>query len=87
MKNYSGPYEVGKIPTFENGKEVWKFNRHNDGAMIIMGKDKEGDDCPVLNIPMRVNAKRGEAWRTTDPDQEAFAAALVELMNKWEDCL
>ena len=74
-----GPYRIG---TLGDGGQIM---RHNDGSMMIMGIDEEGDNCPALLIPMRVRAKRGEAWRTTDPGQEAFAKALVDLMNKWED--
>jgi hypothetical protein len=53
--------------------------------MIIMGLDDEGDDAPVLVIPMRARPKRGEAWRTTDADQESFARALVNAMNEYND--
>lgn len=62
VKNYQGPFRVGTVPTFDRdtGTEgPGKPNRHNDGAMIIMGRDEYGDPAPVLNIPMRVQAKRG----------------------------
>lgn len=54
------------------------------GAMIIMGMDDEGFNAPVLHVPMRVNAKRGQAWCTADPEQEAFAAFIVALLNALE---
>lgn len=82
--NYRGPYKIGTIGDLEGGGQIM---RHNDGCMIIMGKDEDDDNAPVLHVPMRVHAKRGEAWRTADPEQEAFAAALVDLMNKWGDLL
>lgn len=78
-KNFKGPYWIGRMG--ERGDETAKPHRHNDGAMIVMGRDEDGDPAPVLHIPMRANAKRGAAWSTTDPDQEAFAEAFVALMN------
>lgn len=81
--NYEGPYWIGMTPYFdsETKQEAERPRRHNDGSMSIMGRDSEGDNAPVLYVPMRVVAKRGEAWRTTDLEQEAFAAAIVALLN------
>lgn len=73
--NYNGPYRVG---TIGDGAQIM---RHNDGSMIVMGLDDVGDNCPAVIIPMRVHAKRGEAWRTTDHEQEAFAAFVVDTLN------
>jgi hypothetical protein len=55
--------------------------RQNDGSLTIMGFDAEGERAPVALIPMRVRPKRGEGWRTADPDQEAFARWVVETLN------
>jgi hypothetical protein len=30
---------------------------------------------------MRLKPKRGEGWITQDPDQEAFAALVVNILN------
>jgi hypothetical protein len=76
--NYRGPYAIALVPG--PGATMQPF-RHNDGAMIVLGTDAEGESAPVLHIPMRLTPKRGEAWRTADPDQEAFARALVALLN------
>jgi hypothetical protein len=47
-----------------------------------MGFDPDGRPTPVLYVPMLVaRPKHGEAWRTHDPDQEAFAHDLVEGLN------
>ncbi len=56
--------------------------RQNDGAMTIMRGDPDGEDyTPALMVPMIVRAKRGEAWKTADPEQEAFAQRVVDLLN------
>lgn len=81
--NYSGPYKLGTAPAVVDGKEATKPWRHNDGAMNIMSApDEYGDRHNVLTIPMlSVRPKRGEAWKTTDPEQEAFAAYVVAILN------
>jgi hypothetical protein len=86
--NFRGPYHVGRLGAEQliNGEVVLDpkagpIMRHADGSMIIMGTDADGEAAPVLLVPMRVRPKRGEAWRTADPDQETFAAALVVLLN------
>lgn len=83
--NYAGPYSIGG-ETLDDGRTIiW---RHNDGSLTIMGLDADGEPVPVLHVPMRARFKRGEAWKTTDPEQEAFARALVNIMNAadWSDC-
>jgi hypothetical protein len=81
--NYKGPYRIAVLMTGADGTPAPA--RHTDGAMIILGLDDEGESAPVLTIPMRARAKRGEAWRTTDPDQESFARALVAALNAYSD--
>lgn len=85
MQNYSGPYQIGSMPTGDNPEGGGAPHRHNDGSMVIMGRDEDGFSAPVLHIPMRIRAKRGEAWRTSDPDQEEFAARVVALLNSQEE--
>jgi hypothetical protein len=80
--NYKGPYTIAVTPTRDRGVQP---HRMTDGAMIIMGHDDEGDPAPVLTIPMRARPKRGEAWRTTDSDQESFARAVVAALNTYSD--
>jgi hypothetical protein len=71
------------MPAFdrETGKETERFFRHNDGSLNIMATDEDGDPIPVLTVRMGVSAKRGDAWKTDDPDQEAFAQHVVDLLN------
>jgi hypothetical protein len=61
--------------------------RHNDGSLIIM-RDRDGDASEaeaVLTVTLRrVRPKRGEAWKTPDPAQEAFAQHVVDLLNAAE---
>lgn len=66
--------------------ETAPIMRHNDGSMVIMLRlsDDEFDVRPALTVPMIIHAKRGEAWKTTDPEQEAFAARVVDLLNAAE---
>jgi hypothetical protein len=79
---YKGPYTVALMATGQGSAQPF---RHTDGAMIILGNDAEGESAPVLHIPMRTRPKRGEAWKTSDPDQEAFARALVKALNAYSD--
>ncbi len=56
--------------------------RHNDGSMVIMQGERLTDEYrAVLQIPMTVRAKRGQAWDTTDAAQEAFAQRVVDTLN------
>lgn len=56
--------------------------RHNDGSMVIMCGHPDGEDHrPALMVPMMISPKRGEAWKTSDPAQEAFAALVVDMLN------
>jgi len=73
IPGYTGPYSIA---AYENGPA-----RRNDGSMVIFGVDADGERAPVLTVPMRVEAKRGKAWCTSDPEQERFAAFVVDLLN------
>jgi hypothetical protein len=56
--------------------------RHNDGSMIIMYGEPGGDGTrPALLVPMIIRPKRGDAWKTHDPQQEEFAKKVVDLLN------
>lgn len=72
------------IATFNDTPEGGPM-RLNGGEMIIMEGylDDEGEEDrrPVLHVMRRARAKRGQAWNTPDPEQEAFAARVVALLN------
>lgn len=71
------------IDGVERGKP--KVFRHNDGAITIMkGEEDDEDNRAVLHVLMTVRPKRGEAWKTEDPEQEAFAQRVVDLLNAAE---
>lgn len=56
--------------------------RHNDGSMVISrGNLDDENTAPVLLVLRRSEAKRGRAWNTPDPEQEAFAAHVLALLN------
>ena len=70
-----------RIATIDLGEGI-KPMRQNDGAMIIMeGEAGDEETRPALHVPMIVRPKRGEGWRTDDPEQEAFARRVVDLLN------
>ncbi len=48
----------------------------NDGSIAVM----QGD-IPVLRILLRVEAKRGEAYKVKDPTRDAFARFVVKAIN------
>lgn len=75
-------YRIASLdPTGMEGAEGTPM-RHNDGAMIIMEGEPGGDETrPVLHVTMTIRPKRGEAWKTSDPVQEAFAQRVVALLN------
>lgn len=84
-------YYIAELPKFEvAGKTVGGgFMRHNDGSVVIMrgakpGRDEDDFNVPVLSVNMTVRAKRGEAYKTSDPAQEAFAQRIVDLLNASE---
>lgn len=76
-----------KLSSYNAPGEADQLLRHNDGSLVIMQTDGEegaedAENRPCLLVP-RVNpAKRGEAWKTPDPDQEAFARRVVALLNR-----
>lgn len=74
------------------------LHRLNDGSLIVMERDVLFSDAteswrenvPRLHIPRHTSAPRGKVWSTPDPAQEAFALALLGLMNAapggpWEE--
>lgn len=73
-------YRIAALPADEGSDR--KPMRHNDGAMVIMlGGEDDEDTRPVLQVMKWGKAKRGMAWNTPDPEQEAFAAHVVALLN------
>ncbi len=70
-------YQIAKT-----GLNQDKVLRHNDGALVIMQGERLTDEYrAVMQIPMTVKAKRGQAWDTTDTAQEAFAQRVVDALN------
>lgn len=58
--------------------------RRNDGSLVIMERieDADGiDNRPCLEVPRVRHVKRSEAYSASDPDQEAFAQRVVDLLN------
>lgn len=56
--------------------------RRNDGSLVIMEKSEgEDDNRPCLEVPRVRHVKRSEAYSAPDPDQEAFAQRVVDLLN------
>lgn len=58
--------------------------RLNDGTFIVMEGVGDSDDVvrPVLHVLPQHDAKRGKGYSTPDPDGEAFARSVVDLLNK-----
>jgi len=60
-----------------------EFMRHNDGSLIICNEaDDDREDMGFrLVVPRVAYVKRGERYDKPDPEQEAFAARVVALLN------
>lgn len=59
------------------------LSRENDGSLIIMaGNESSEDTTRVGVINMRKRPKRGEAWKTSDPEQEAMAQFIIDAVNE-----
>jgi hypothetical protein len=77
-------YRIAMIPTFdrETMAEGEKFARDNDGSMIIMHGDPNDDDTRrAVIVPRVVRLKRSASYDTPDPEQEALAQKIVDLLN------
>lgn len=77
-------YRVGTIPYFdrETKTETTKPFRQNDGSLVIMhGAEGDDDVRPALIVPRIAPVKRAEAYSAPDPEQEAFAQRIVDLLN------
>lgn len=62
----------------------------NDGSIVIMAGDKDGDSFPVGHACLIVRAKRGMKHRTEDPARNAnvhLMTASPELLEAVEICL
>ena len=60
-----------------------EFIRQNDGSLIIRDDaDEDRDDMGFrLVVPRVAYVKRGDPYNKPDPEQEAFAARVVALLN------
>jgi len=78
-------FRISTNPVFEVGdrKMGGEFIRHNDGSLIIRndGDDDREDMGFRLVVPRVAYVKRGERYDKPDPEQEAFAARVVALLN------
>lgn len=77
-------YRVGTIPSFdrETMTETVKPFRQNDGSLVIMQGVEDSEDArPALIVPRVKHVKRSEAYSAADPEQEAFAQRIVDLLN------
>lgn len=83
------PPELREVLKAE-GRQVDPYPaRHNDGSFIVMCGDRDDEDRgPVADVKFCGKAKRGEAWRTEDPEGLArahliaSAPALYEALKK-----
>ena len=76
-------YRIAAYPIDADGNR--EPMRHNDGSMVIMqGAEDDDETRPVLWVRRFSEAKRGKAWNTPDPEQKAFAARVVALLNGGE---
>jgi hypothetical protein len=66
-KEHEGPFELASYGDVE-AKRPMRLN----GVLIILGADEAGHRVPVIKV---------EAWQPADPDQEAFAAHVVAVLN------
>jgi hypothetical protein len=77
-------YRIGTIPTFdrETMTEGTKPFRMNDGSLVVMAGDAGDEDAQrVLLVPRFAHVKRTASYDTPDPEQEAFARRVVDLLN------
>lgn len=79
-------FRISTNKTFEvDGKTFGgEFIRMNDGSLIIRDEDAgDDDDAPNLRlvVPRVVQVKRSAPYDTPDPEQEAFAQRVVDLLN------
>jgi hypothetical protein len=81
-------FRISTQPTFEVGDKTFggEMVRLNDGSLIVRN-DEDDDEAPNLRviIPRVVPTKRGDPYDKPDPEQEAFAARIVSLLNKDKD--
>lgn len=77
-------YRIATIPTFdrETMAEGETFMRRNDGSLVIRPDDDESD--LRLVVPRVAEVKRSDPYNKADPEQEAFAARVVGLLNLFE---
>jgi len=77
-------FRISTNPTFEVGDKVFggEFVRHNDGALVIRSEDDD-EDAPNLRliVPRVGRVKRSDPYDKPDPEQEAFAQRVVDLLN------
>lgn len=67
-------YEIGAMPA---GAPF----RGTDGSMIIMRVEADNAARPVLLVTRWSKVTRGIAYKEADPEQEAFAAEVVAILN------
>lgn len=80
-------FRIATMPTFEVAGRTagGGYIRENDGALIVLSGAADDDlSRRALIIPRVVRLKRSEAYDTPDPEQEAFAARVVGLLNAFE---
>lgn len=77
-------YRIAVLPTFEIAGVTHggDFIRDNDGSLVILFGDPDEDYTRRALIVSRVvRLKRGAAYDTPDPEQEAFARRVVDVLN------
>jgi hypothetical protein len=78
-------YRISTLPIVEIGAKIigGEYVRGNDGALIIRD-DGRDDDAPNLRliVPRVAQVKRSDPYDKPDPEQEAFAAHVVALLNR-----
>jgi hypothetical protein len=79
-------YRIATIPTFdrETRTEGEAFFRENDGTLVIMHGDsrkRDEDTRRAVLVPRVTRLKRTAPYDTPDPEQEALAQRLVDLLN------
>lgn len=76
-------FRISTNPTFEVGDKTFggEMVRMNDGALVI--RDGDDDDAPNLRliVPRVADVKRNDRYDKPDPEQEAFAQRVVDLLN------
>ena len=80
-------FRISTNPVFEIGdrKMGGEFIRQNDGSLIIRDDaEDDGDDDSMglrLIVPRVAIVKRSDRYDKPDPEQEAFAARVVAMLN------